>query len=380
VTDQSGEVPPVQRRADFRSRFFTGTPASGRPTVPVPPGLKPPTVPPRFNPPTDPVPLTGNAPAVPPAAPPHGPGDQPPHGPGDQMPFAGRPVSAPPLSVSFANEPTERLPIIKPATKAAGRVQLIYEHQIRKPWRLLVFTVAIVSLTVGVVLGQTEAYQAPKTRPAVAAPAAVAQTPSTLTAPVGEVKQRRLEIAGAATRLRIRTADLGEALYTIAALDQSASPQLAEVDDGTLLTLTAGTTGTVGAEVVLNAKVGWTLKLTGGATELDVDSRAGGLTAVEVAAGVSRGVLQLSKPAGTMPIEVSGSVGELTVRTEAGAPARVRLGKGAGTATINGKARRGVKVGATLREAGWQAASDRYDVRVNADVSTILVERLVPGS
>jgi hypothetical protein len=357
VPDQSGEPSPVQRRADFRSRFFTGSPSSGRPTVPVPQAGNAP------GRPTVPVPLTGNAPGLPPGRP------------GDGMPFAGRPVSAPPPSVSFANEPTDRLPIIKP--RAAGRVQLIYEQQIRRPWRLLVFTVAIVSLTVGVVLGQTEAYQAPS-RPAAAAQAdtgipqapVVSETPSTLTAPLGDIRERRLEITGAAARLRVRTADLGEQLYTMIALDRGAAPQLTEAGDSTLLALN----GSVGAEVVLNAKVGWTLKLTGGATELDVDTRAGGLAGAEIGAAVSRGVLELARPAGTVRLAVTGVVGELTVRTEAGAPARVRLGKGAGRAMINGADQRGVEVGATLRETGWGTAKDRYDVRVNADLSTIRVE------
>ncbi|MFC7530601.1 hypothetical protein [Actinoplanes sp. GCM10030250] len=384
MTDQSDEASSVQRRADVKFRFLPLV-GSGD---------------------TSPVPLTGNAPAVPPGTP----GVR-----GAELPVAGRPVTAPPggsrllgspssseapASVSFLNEPTERLPIVtpevsslrsrRPPPRVAGRVVLIYEQQIRKPRRLWVFTAALVSLTVGVVLGQTEAYQPATSRPASASqvgdvpvpdPSAVIQAPPPvpLTAPLGAVKQRRLEIAGAATTLRVRTAELGESLFTITALDQGTVPQLTDTANGSLLALTAGAAGPVGAEVVLNSRVDWTLGLTGGATELDVDSRAGGLVGVELAAGVSRGVLQLAKPKGTVPLAVTGSVVDLTVRTEAGAPVRVRLGKGAGLATINGKARRGVKAGVTLRETGWPTAKDRYDVRVTADVSTLLVERSTPA-
>ncbi|WP_328470812.1 hypothetical protein OHA21_05510 [Actinoplanes sp. NBC_00393] len=321
--------------------------------------------------------MTGNAPMLPPSG-----------------LAEARPVSAPPGGSRLLGSPAgPRLPA-EPASRTvpprfAGRVVLIYEEQIRRPWRLLVFTAVLVALTIGVVLGQAEAYRPASSRSAStaqvggdAAPppsAAIPTPPAPLTAPLGALQQRRLEIAGAATTLRIRTAELGESLFTIAALDQSAVPQLADTGNGSLLTLTPGLTGTVGADVVLNAKVAWTLVLTGGATELDVDSRAGGLVGLELTAGVSRGVLQLAKPKGAVPFTISGSVGELTVRTDAGVPVRVRLGKGAGLATINGKARRGVKAGTALRDSGWSAAEDKYDVRATAQVSTLLVERLVAG-
>ncbi|KUL25880.1 hypothetical protein [Actinoplanes awajinensis] len=375
MSEQSDKASSVKGHAGFRARFFTGTPASGRPTVPF--SGRPPTGP------TPSVPLTGNAPPLPPSTF------------TEEMPFAGRPVSAPPACtrspgnppprVSFANEPTEQLPVITaapgqrrpPPPRAAGRVVLIYEQQIRKPWRLLLCTASIVSLTVGVVLGQTEAYRTPTPRSTAAAqPSDVVQTVTPLTAPLSTITQRRLEIAGPATTLRIRTADLGESLYNIAPLDPSSSVQMTETGDGTQLTLVPAATGTAGAEVVLSSKVRWTLKLTGGTAELDVDSRAGGLIGAELVAGVSRGVLRLPEPKGTVPISVTGAVGELTVRTEAHAPVRVRLGKGAGLATVGGKARRGVKAGTTLRDAGWAKATNRYDVRVTADVSTLLVERI----
>jgi hypothetical protein len=303
------------------------------------------------------------------------------------MPFAGRPapVAGPP-KVSFVNEPTEQLPVItsrRPPASDAGRVVLIYEQHVRKPWWLLAFTVSIVSLTIGVVLGQTEAYQSPAPRVAQVAqpqPSEVAQAPLPLSAPLGNLEQQRLEITGAVTTLRIRTADLGESLYTVSVLGQSTSPQVTDVGKGLVLALNSGEAGTANAEAVLNSKVDWTLKLTGGVTELDVDSLAGGLVNAELAAGVSRGGMRLPEPEGTVPLTITGTVGDLTVRTGKGAPVRVRLGKGAGLATVNGTAQRGVKAGTSLRETGWPDAKNRYDISVTAEMGTILVERLVPGS
>jgi hypothetical protein len=370
VTEQDDGAAPVQQRAGFRSRFFTGTPASGRPTLPF--TGRPSPAPSAPSSPA--VPLSGNAPPLPPTSRAAG------------MPFAGQPapVAGPP-QVSFANEPTEQLPVVtarRPPARDAGRVVLIYEQHIRRPWWLLAFTVSIVSLTIGVVLGQTEAYQSPAARAARVAqpqPSEVAQAPLPLTAPLGRLEQQRLEITGTVTTLRIRTTDLGESLYTIAVLGQGTSPQVTDVGKGLTLALTPGETGTVSAEAVLNSKVDWTLKLTGGVTELDVDSQAGGLVNAELAAGVSRGALRLPRPGGTVPLTITGTVGELTVRTDKGAPVRVRLGKGAGLATVNGRAQRGVKAGTMLRETGWPTARTRYDLRVTAQVGTILVERLIPG-
>ncbi|MBG0567008.1 hypothetical protein [Actinoplanes aureus] len=263
---------------------------------------------------------------------------------------------------------------------------LIYEQQIRRPWRLLGFTAVIVSLTVGVILGQTEAYQPPAPRPAATAqaggsvpapqPSGAIPTPAPLTAPLGTIKQRRLEVTGAATALRIRTADLGEALFSVTAFDPSAVPQVVDAAGGSLLTLAPGAVVTAGAEVVLNSTVAWTLKVTDGANELDVDSRAGGLAGLEIAGAVSRGVLHLAKPQGTVKLAVTGTLGELIVRTEKDALVRMRLDEGAGSATINGAARRDIKAGATLRDTGWAAATGKYDARFTAQVKSVLVERL----
>jgi hypothetical protein len=285
-----------------------------------------------------------------------------------------------------------------PPQRNAGRAVLVYEPEVRRPWRLWVFTAVLVSLTVGVVLGQAEAYQPADNRststqaglppavlpsdvvqgPSAAPPGAV--TPPQLSAPLGAVTSRQLEVVGDSSVLRIRTAELGAVMFNITAIDQSVAPQLTDTKAGSRLDLTrTGAAGTVGAEVVLNSKVAWTVKLSGASTELNVDSMAGGLAGIDVAAAAARSVLQLPKPKGTVPLTLSGTVGELTVRTEAGAPVRVRLAKGARLATVAGKAQQDVKAGATLTEDGWRNAATRYDVKTAAEVSTLVVERVPTG-
>ena len=272
-----------------------------------------------------------------------------------------------------------------------ARAVIVYQERPRRPWVLWVFTVAIVALTVGVVLGQTAAFE-PVYRPAAGAligavptgvvpsapsPSAFGQPvpagPQRVTAPLGAVRTRVLEVVGASTVLRVRSTDLGEALFDIATTDPGTVPSLTDSERGTRLELVrAGAAPTADVEIQLNAKVAWTLRLTGSSSEQNIDMRAGGVAGVEVAGGTARVVVRLPEPKGTVPLSVTGPIGELDVRTQAGTPVRLRLGGGADKAVIDGKTRRKVKSGAKLTSAGWSAAKDRYDVVVSEPVASVL--------
>ncbi|MEU4221733.1 hypothetical protein [Actinoplanes sp. NPDC026623] len=286
------------------------------------------------------------------------------------------------------NEPTQVHPVVsappsaRPPTVAA-RAVIVYQDRPRRPWRLWVFTVALVALTAGVVLGQTVAYK-PAYRQAAGAET-VAAAPSSsppgqpwpdaahrVTAPLGKVRTRTLEVVGASAVLRVSSADLGETLFDIATADRGAVPVVTDGKRGSRLELTrTGEAGTAGAEIRLNAKVAWVLRLTGGASERNIDMRAGGLRRIEVNGGTAHVVLQLPEPDGTVRLSVIGPVGELVVRTKAGTPVRFRLGGGAGTAVVDGNTHREVKAGAALATAGWDSAGDRYDVVTSGAVTSV---------
>ncbi|GID97380.1 hypothetical protein Adi01nite_67920 [Amorphoplanes digitatis] len=284
------------------------------------------------------------------------------------------------------DEATQVHPVVpaRPPTVAA-RAVIVYEERPRRPWRLWVFTVALVALTVGVVLGQTVAFE-PVYRQAAgagtvpdgsASPAPPAQpfpdAAHRVTAPLGSVRTRLLEVAGASAVVRVRSEDLGATLFDIATTDRGAVPVLTESARGHRLELLrTGEAGTAGAEIRLNAKVAWTLRFTGGATERNIDMRAGGLRGVAVDGGTTHLVLQLGKPKGTVPVTMAGPVGELVVYAGAGTPVRFRLGGGAGTAVVDGNTRRGVKAGAELTPAGWSAARNRYDVVSSGAVASVV--------
>jgi hypothetical protein len=284
-------------------------------------------------------------------------------------------------------EPTQMLPLVAPPPTAVARAVIVYQERPRRPWLLWVFTMALVALTVGVVLGQTVAFE-PVYRSAAGAqaapvPAEVLPSPSQaaepwpdaahrVTAPLGAVRERQLEVVGASTVLRIRSVDLGDVLFDIATIDRGAVPSVTESDKGSRLELIrTDEPGTVGAEIQLNAKVAWVLKLPAGSSEQFVDLREGRVAGVGITGGTAQLVLQLPEPKGTVPVRITGPVGDLAVRTRSGTPVRVRLRGGATTAVLEGKAPRKIKAGGALTTAGWSTAENRYDVVVTGAVVSV---------
>ena len=325
------------------------------------------------------------------------PGDGP-GGPSSRAPGDGRGWFEPDARKAVT-EPTQVLPHVpaprseRPSPMVVARAVIVYQERPRRPWALWVFTVALVALTVGVVLGQTAAFE-PVYRPAGGAQAVAAPTdvvssapspsplgqagagaPPRLTAPLGAVRSRVLEVVGSSTVLRVRSADLGEALLDIASTDSGTVPSLTDSERGSRVELVrAGDAGPANVEIKLNAKVSWTLRLLGSSSEQTIDMRTGRVAGVEVAGGTARVVVHLPKPKGTVPLSVTGPMGELAVRTKAGTPVRVRLGGGSDKVVVDGKTRRRLKAGAEVTSAGWAAAKNRYDVVAADAIASVVTE------
>jgi hypothetical protein len=277
----------------------------------------------------------------------------------------------------------------QPPPVVVARAVIVYQDKPRKPWRLWAFTAVLVALTIGVVLGQTVAFE-PTYRSTANAqttplPADVVQSlpPSTgpwpdaahqLTAPLGTVKTRTLEVVGTSAVIHVRSADLGAKLFDVATIDRSAVPRLEDTKASAKVELIkTGEAGTVGAEIQLNSKVKWTLKLAGGTSEQNVDMQAGGAAAITMTGGTAHAVLQLPPPTGTVRLSVAGTIGELAVRRKAATPVRIKLTKGATAATVDGKAQGKVEPG-TLTSPDYATAKNRYEVAVSGPVSSLLAE------
>ena len=275
-------------------------------------------------------------------------------------------------------EPTQKLAYVEPriAPVVAGRTVIVYENRPRRPWRLWAFTAVLVALTLGVVLGQAVAYQPPARSAARPTPVDVV-TPvvvAPISEPLGRARTRVLEISGSATNLRIRSLDLGSTLYTVTPLDASTAPRLVRAPAGPRLTLSpTGAPGTLGATVLLTSRVRWTIRVLSAVPDSSVDMAAGGLAAISLAGG-SRAVLSLPRPAGSVPVAVTGPVGSLEVRAPAAVPVRLRLTGGAGQAGIGGKPVKAPKPGTVLSAGKWAAAKNRYDVTTAAGANVVRVD------
>ena len=296
--------------------------------------------------------------------------------------------------------PTQQLPQVAPKPpKVLGRAVptktvVVAEPEPRRRWGLPVFAAVLVALTIGVILGQTAAYQdstvyasqrivptpadystPPVTPPAAAPTQPLPATGERVSAALGKARKLRFDIAGTATQVTIRSVDLGDRLYDIATLDGSAIPKVVNHAAGPRLDIArTGATGRLGAEVQLNSRVHWTLRLIGGAAEQEVDMRAGGLAGIELIGGASRTVLRLPEPKGTVRLSVTGGISELDVYPAGKTPVRVRLAKGATDAVIDDKAQHKVKADTILDSAGWKSAENRYDISAETDLSALHVD------
>jgi len=279
---------------------------------------------------------------------------------------------------AVVDEPTQLLAYVERRPPVAARAVIVYERAPRRPWRLWAFTGGLVALTLGVVLGQTVAYQPPARSDSRPTPVDVI-TPATVPAgpvvpvsePLGAARSQILEVAGSATRLNIRSADLGQTLYTITALDGSAAPRMVKTSRGPRLALQpTGARGTVGATILLTTRVRWTLHLTGGVTEQEIDMRSGGLAGIALAGG-TRATLLLPRPAGTQRLTVTGPIGDLNLRTPPGTALRLRLAAGAGQVTVDGKATKTPRPGTTLTSGKFATAKNRYDITTAAGASVV---------
>src|SRR4051812_14698073 len=163
------------------------------------------------------------------------------------------------------DEPTQKLKVILPSVpqRVAARAVIVYEQAPRRPWRLWAFTAVLVALTIGVVLGQAEAFQPASRVPTAQAatvpsdvPAPAAPVAAPMTAPLGAAKALVFEVTGDASSVHIVSADLGDQLYRIVPIGLGVAPRITDSPRGPRLALTR-----TGAEVRLSAKVSWTVRL-----------------------------------------------------------------------------------------------------------------------
>jgi hypothetical protein len=195
--------------------------------------------------------------------------------------------------------------------------------------------------------------------------------------PLDGRQQADFVLLSGATSVTVRTVDLGDRMLVASTpLDAGIVPRLV---DGTgrleLHLLSSGTSGPSAVDIQLNSAVRWGVRLDGGSVQQTLDLTGGRLTGVDLVAGATRIDLSLPRPDGTVPIRLTGGATAFSVHTPADAPARVRVGSGAGSVRVNGVERTGVAAGEIFAPVGWDQATDRYDIDVSAGVSVLTLDR-----
>ncbi|GGN37531.1 hypothetical protein GCM10010109_63570 [Actinoplanes campanulatus] len=183
------------------------------------------------------------------------------------------------------------------------------------------------------------------------------------------------EMLAATDRVRLTIADLGTDMYRISAPDNAGIRPNAEFrDDRLRVDVARDETGTGGeVEVVLSAKVRWTIRFSGYSAERIVDLSEGRIRGIEIVGGTRRAELTLADASGTVPMKITGGIEELILRAPSGSPVRVKVGGGAGTVTAGSKTLRNVAPGSTLTPKDW-TSGNRYDVDAVAPVTLLTVE------
>ncbi|MEU8655231.1 hypothetical protein [Actinoplanes philippinensis] len=183
------------------------------------------------------------------------------------------------------------------------------------------------------------------------------------------------ELLAATDRVQLRIADLGDDLYRISSPEGAGIRPSAEMrDDRLRVDVTRDSAGTGGeVEVLLAAKVRWTIRFSGYSAERIVDLSAGRVRGIEIVGGTRRAEVTLAQAAGTVPMKITGGMEELLLRAPTGSPVRIKVGGGAGTVTAGARTLRDVAPGSTLTPKDW-TTGNRYDVDALAPVTLLTVE------
>ncbi len=197
----------------------------------------------------------------------------------------------------------------------------------------------------------------------------------TVTAPLDNRSQATFEMLAAANRVNLSIGELGDDLFRISTPEDAGfRPSPALRNDDVKLQVTSDGDGTGGViDVVLAAKVRWSVRLAGYAEEQVLDLSGGQVSGVEMVGGTRSAQLTLARPDGTVPIKVNGAVEKLVVRSPAGSPVRVKVGGGAKTVVAGTRTLRDVVPGSTLTPKNW-AVQNRYDVGAGAPITALTVE------
>jgi len=184
-----------------------------------------------------------------------------------------------------------------------------------------------------------------------------------------------VDLVSRATTVTVRSADLGGTDRVRASTPDGAGVAPVLGTDGDTVSVRLVETGEPGpaeVTVLLDRRVRWQVRMSGGATSQLLDLRSARLSGVDLVAGASTIELVLPVPDRAVPIRMAGGASELTLQVPHGVATAVRLGGGAGSTDIDGVHRSGLAAGTVLSTA---TNPHRYDIDATAGVSSLTLER-----
>jgi len=197
----------------------------------------------------------------------------------------------------------------------------------------------------------------------------------TVTAPLDNRTAASFELLAGTNRVKVSIGELGDDLYRISAPEDAGfEPSPVLRNDDVKLQVTRDGDGSGGElDVVLAAKVRWSLRFSGYAEQQFIDLTGGQVSGIEMVAGARHTELSLAQPTGTVPLKINGAMEEVLVKSPAGNPVRVMVGGGAETVVAGSRTLRDVAAGSTLTPKNW-ATDNRYDMTAGARITSLTVE------
>jgi hypothetical protein len=201
--------------------------------------------------------------------------------------------------------------------------------------------------------------------------------PGIFSAPLGDLVRGRLNVTSPAARLIVQADSAIAELYQ--ARFEGALPDV-KAKDGEVTVRYPRRLWVLGkaertAEVTLNATIPWRVVIQAETSE--VNARLGGLelAGLEIKGGASSIRLELPKPSATLvPVRISGSASDISIRRPAGAAARVHLKGWASEFVFDQQTLAGVGSDVRLQSTGYQATGPSYDIEVASSAGMVTIQ------
>ena len=202
--------------------------------------------------------------------------------------------------------------------------------------------------------------------------------------PTGEVSAPKLDLSAGAAKISVHAGSTGGDLYraTIAAPPDAKPEVTLDSSSGTLHVNLPGRSGfpwdsensNRSVDLTLNDQLPWVIGLHSGASQTSLDLSGLKVSSATLESGASSVTLALPKPAGTVPVTVSGGAMHLAIQRPAGTPIRVTSSGGASSLDVDGQHFGGIfQEGVHFTSPDYASATDRYDITIESGASSIQI-------